>query len=78
MQVVIPALVNEKPIEFKPLSYVGGLMRAFASMEHKESTINFINKAPHYNEKKQAYQLNFTERVSKSSKKNFQLVPHND
>ncbi|CAD8058598.1 unnamed protein product [Paramecium sonneborni] len=71
--VIIPRIKDGQACEFKPLNDADGLLKAFYSLQYKDQIIHFMNKTPIYNKEKKKYQLQFNDRVTMPSVKNFIL-----
>ncbi|CAD8060448.1 unnamed protein product [Paramecium sonneborni] len=71
--VIIPRIKDGQVCEFKPLNETDGLLKAFYSLQYKDQIIHFMNKIPIYNKELKKYQLQFNDRVTMPSIKNFIL-----
>lgn len=78
MTVVIPQIENGKKVrEFRPLQEKDGILGEWKA-GNKDGLMSMSNKAPKWNEKVNAYVLNFNGRVTLASVKNFQLGSEED
>jgi len=78
MKVLLPMLdERSNRFQFKPETDNNLIINEYTN-KNQSNILTFKNKEPYYNDKLQAYVLNFKGRVQEPSIKNFQLVLETD